>query len=147
MHPVYRNRSIEQYAHPDGETMARQSLDEKLALLKKLEDEGLQSDGAVREIRQMLSGSSSALAARATRVAARLSLRELAPELVAVFNRDLENPVKADPGCRAKLAAVEALNSLDYPEADVFLRGIRHVQMEPSYGPPVDTASDLTCSL
>jgi HEAT repeat protein len=91
----------------------------------------------------MLSGSSSALAARAARAAARLALRELSPELAAVFNRCLKNPVKTDPGCRAKLAAVEALNSFDYPEADVFVRGIRHVQMEPSYGPPVDTADHL----
>jgi hypothetical protein len=123
--------------------MTRCSLDEKLARLKKLEAEGLCSDGAVREIRTMLSGSSSALAARAARVAAKLAMRELAPELVAVFNRGLENPVKTDPGCRAKLAAVEALSSLDYPEADVYQRGIRHVQMEPSYGPPVDTADHL----
>jgi HEAT repeat protein len=122
--------------------MARQSLEEKLARLKQLE-EAPPSDDARREIRQALSGSSSALAARAARAVAKLGLQDLASELVAAFHRSLQTPVKTDPGCRAKLSIIEALNKLDYPEADVFLHGIRHVQMEPSYGPPVDTADHL----
>jgi len=122
--------------------MAKQSFDEKLARLKKLE-EGPISDNAIREIRQALSGASSVLAARAARAVAKLGSLDLAPDLMAVFNRCLQNPVKTDPGCRAKIAAVEALNALDCPEADIFLRGIHHIQMEPSYGPPVDTADYL----
>ncbi len=123
--------------------MTKRSLEEKLARLKEMEEEGLRSDDAIREIRRLLCGSISVLAARAARVAARLDLRALEPDLVALFNRGLQNPVKTDPGCHAKLAAVEALNAFDYTGVDVFLRGIRHVQMEPSYGPPVDTADHL----
>jgi len=47
--------------------MNRQSLEEKLARLKRLEEEGLRSDNAVREIRQALSGTSSVLSAKAAR--------------------------------------------------------------------------------
>jgi hypothetical protein len=122
--------------------MAKHSFDEKLARLKKLEEEPSSAD-AVREIRRALSDVNSFLAAKAAGFAAKLGLQDLAPELVAVFNRYLQNPVKTDPACRAKIAAAEALNRLDYPEADIFLRGIRHIQLEYSFGPPVDTADRL----
>ena len=122
--------------------MAKQSLEEKLARLKRIE-EGLCPDDAVREIRQALSGANNILSARAAQSAAILKLRDLGQELIAVFDRCMQNPAKTDPGCRAKLAAIEALNALDYPGADIFLRGIRHVQMEWSFGQPVDTADNL----
>jgi HEAT repeat protein len=122
--------------------MARLSFEEKLARLKKLA-EGFASDDAIREIRQALSGANSVLAAKAAAVAAKLGLLDLAPDLISAFNRHLQDPVKSDPGCRAKIAAIEALNALDYAEADVFLRGIRHIQQEYSYGSPVDTADLL----
>jgi hypothetical protein len=125
-----------------GRIMAKQSFEDKLARLKHLE-KGALSEDAAREIRHALAGSSSVLAARAARAAAKLNLRDLAPEIVAAFNRYMQNPAKTDPGCHAKTAAVEALNELDFPEADALLRGIHHVQMEPSYGPPVDTADLL----
>lgn len=122
--------------------MPKKSFKEKLARLKSLEQES-PSDGAVHEIRQALSGSSSILAAQAARTVAKWGLRNLAPEIVSSFHRYLENPVKTDPGCHAKIAAVEVLNALDCPEPQILLRGIRHIQMEPSYGPPVDTAELL----
>lgn len=122
--------------------MVRQSLQEKVARLKELAALPC-TDDALSEIHQALSSRSSAIAAAAANGAAKLRLCRLTPEIVATFNRFMENPVKSDPGCRAKLAAVEALNALDYAEADVFLKGIRHVQMEPSFGPPVDTADHL----
>ena len=123
--------------------MPRQSLDEKFARLKELEEQGLHSDDSVREIRQFMAGTSSVLAAKAAKAAARLEIRGLGPELVSLFHRCMKNSVKNDPGCHAKIAVVEALSSLDIPDADVFIQGIRHIQMEPSFGPPVDTADRL----
>lgn len=122
--------------------MARQSFEEKLARLKRLADEPC-SEETVCEIRRALSGANSILAAAASRASVKLNLRDMIPELVSVYGRYLKNPVKTDPGCHAKIAAVEALTELDYPEADIFLQGIRYIQMEPSYGPPVDTADHL----
>jgi HEAT repeat protein len=122
--------------------MARMSFDEKLSHLKKL-GEGPRSDEAVREICRVLSGTNGVLAAEAVRVAVKLDLRDLADDLASAYYRFLENPLKKDPGCHAKLAAVEALSALEYGKADVFLHGIRYVQMEPAFGPPVDTADRL----
>jgi hypothetical protein len=60
--------------------MAKKSFEEKLARLKSLEQEG-PSENSIQEIRQALSGSSSILAAKAARVASKLGLRDLAPEI------------------------------------------------------------------
>lgn len=51
--------------------------------------------------------------------------------------------MKTDKGCLAKIAIATALVELEEPAVDLFRRGIRHVQMEPSYGPPVDAAVEL----
>ena len=57
------------------------------------------------------------------------------------FHRFMENPVKTDPGCSAKVELVTALHDLDCAREEVFLQGLRHVQKEPGWGPPVDTAA------
>ncbi|HUN80837.1 MAG TPA: HEAT repeat domain-containing protein, partial [Phycisphaerae bacterium] len=38
---------------------------------------------------------------------------------------------------------VSALYQMDYLEPEIYLRGIRHVQLEGSFGPPVDEAAKL----
>jgi hypothetical protein len=55
----------------------------------------------------------------------------------------MKDPSKLDKGCAATTEIVGALYELDYGEPDVYLRGIHHVQMEPSFGPPVDAAAKL----
>jgi hypothetical protein len=67
-------------------------------------------------------------------------LTDLAQDLGSAFARLLIDPVKADPGCHAKLAILEALDFLEHHEEETFLLGARHIQLEPSWGPPVDTA-------
>ena len=59
------------------------------------------------------------------------------------FTRFLEDPVKSDPGCKAKLAALEALDFTESMDADPFLTGARYVQKEAAWGPPVDTATGV----
>jgi HEAT repeat protein len=120
----------------------RQSLEEKLAKLKELEKLPASAD-ALAKLRQALASSGNVLAAKAATIAARLRLKDLIPDIVSAFDRFMENPVKTDPGCRAKLASVEALNMLGHEDVQLFLHGIRHIQMEPSFGPPVDTADTL----
>lgn len=82
-------------------------------------------------------------AAKAARMAAERGLTELQPALAQAFGRFLLRPVKSDPGCLAKTAIVEALSRLGHDDPDVYLRGIRHVQLEPVFGGKVDTAVDL----
>jgi len=55
----------------------------------------------------------------------------------------LENLPRADPGCSAKTAIVEALRRLGHDDQELYRRGAAHVQMEPVFGGRVDTAVDL----
>jgi HEAT repeat protein len=55
----------------------------------------------------------------------------------------MEDPAESDKGCHAKMAIVEALTEFGYREHELFLRGIRHAQLEPAWGKPVDTAERL----
>jgi hypothetical protein len=95
------------------------------------------------ELRPFLRDKVGFVAAAAATLVAEHELRGLEGELEAVFRRFLEDPAKTDPGCRAKLAASEALRKLDVRAPDVYLRGVAYRQLEPSYGPPLDTASPL----
>src|SRR5262249_19092934 len=62
-------------------------------------------------------------------------LTALAPDLAAACHRFLDDPA-SDKSCRATTALTEALNQLDHDNEDLFLRGIRHVQMEMFWGAP-----------
>ncbi len=68
---------------------------------------------------------------------------ELAPELTQAFDRFLKDPVKTDPQCWAKNALLRALSDMAYQEPDLFLTGMRHIQMEPVWGGTSDTAGTL----
>jgi HEAT repeat protein len=94
-------------------------------------------------MRAALASRSPHLAAKAAQLAGELEVAELTSELAAAFDRFLANPVKADPQCTAKTAIVDALQRLGACEPGVFLRGIRHVQLEPVWGGKEDTAVAL----
>jgi len=69
--------------------------------------------------------------------------------LLAAFDRFFEDAVKSDPQCWAKNAISRALAEFEHPDAQVFLRGMRHTQLEPVWGGTSDTAATLrsTCAL
>jgi hypothetical protein len=64
-------------------------------------------------------------------------------DLETNFFRFMKNPVKSDPMCVAKRSIVQCLMHLGTPSENIFLSGLTHIQMEPSFGPPVDTAPGL----
>jgi len=101
------------------------------------------SAASLAELRRALSREPSHAVAKAAAIAADAGLTALVPELVGSFRRFLKCPPRADQGCVAKTAVVEALLRLDHADEDVFLAGILHVQMEPVLGGQVDTASGL----
>jgi hypothetical protein len=105
--------------------------------------ETLASPESRAELRQYLANKSSAVVAKAAKLAAEFELHELRPQLVEAFGRFMNHPATSDRGCAAKMRIVQALEALGAPEQAVFLAGIRHVQMEGSFGPPVDTAPGL----
>jgi HEAT repeat protein len=81
--------------------------------------------------------------AAAAATAERLEVVGLAPDLVAAFERLFGNAAKLDSGCKALIAIAQALIQMDDPSAKVYFAGLRHVQMEGSFGPPVDVAAPL----
>ncbi len=81
--------------------------------------------------------------AQAASVVGRHLLSGFEVQLCGVWGRFLEGAAKTDPGCRAKEAALTALDQLDTLDPDPFLLGVRHVQMEPVAGGRVDTAGGV----
>lgn len=96
-----------------------------------------------REIGPFLRHKSNHVVAAAASTAERLEVGALTPDLIEAFERMMRDPAKFDPGCKATIAIVQALVQLEDPAAKVFFGGIRHVQMEASFGPRVDAAAPL----
>ncbi|MCC6536397.1 MAG: hypothetical protein IT162_02530 [Bryobacterales bacterium] len=111
---------------------------EELAALR-----GVGAAAAEAPLRNALADRSGLYVAKAAAVAADLGLRALTPELAAAYARFFDNPVKTDPQCWAKRALAKSLHALGHRETEPFLRGLRHVQLEPVYGGEADSAGAL----
>jgi HEAT repeat protein len=96
-----------------------------------------------RDLAPLLKHKSNHVVAAAASTSERLEATTLAPDLVEAFERLMRDPAKLDPGCKAVIAIAQALVQMDDPAAKVYFAGIRHVQMEASFGPPVDVAAQL----
>jgi HEAT repeat protein len=95
------------------------------------------------EIGQYLAHKSNAVVAKAAKMVGDFELQDLRPHLIEAFHRFMKDPATTDRGCAAKTALVRALEAMAAPEEAIYLAGIRHIQMEGSYGPPIDTAAAL----
>ncbi len=121
--------------------MGKQAFDKKLEAVEALResrDPGL--------IRKALKDRNNFLVSKAV---AAIASRDLIPDLVEAFDRFMVDPVKSDPKCWAKIAIAKKLKDLEADPTDLFLRGLKHVQMEPAYARPEDTAVTLrgTCAM
>jgi HEAT repeat protein len=105
-------------------------------------------EDATKYIRKLLTQRNNFLVAKAAKLASDHSLTDLIPDLLAAYDRFFLDPVKTDPKCWAKEAVARALVKLEHRSKQTYLRGLRHHQMEPSFGPPVDSAAALrgTCA-
>jgi hypothetical protein len=79
--------------------------------------------------------------AKAAKIASEKAFRELIPDLLRAFDRLFESAADRDPQCWGKIALATALKDLGHDQAAPFLRGMRHVQMEASWGGQTDTAA------
>ncbi len=123
--------------------MARRlTLEEKLAQLHELAQRPLISEVRAALV-QALADTSNILIARSAQALGRSGCEECLVPLRDAFRRIIALPSDADKGCRAKEAIVQALEALDNRDETVYLRGIRHRQMEPVYGGRADTAPIL----
>jgi hypothetical protein len=96
-----------------------------------------------RDLAPFLRHKSNHAVAAAAGATEHLEVGALAPDLVQAFEKLMRDPAKLDPGCKATIAIVQALIQLEDPAAKVYFAGIRHVQKEGSFGPPVDAAAPL----
>jgi HEAT repeat protein len=102
---------------------------------------------AREKLTHALTGKSNLLTARAATILADTQQADFLPLLEVAFDRYFK--AANDKGCAAKTAIANALYTLGHSDSAAFLRGIRHKQMEPSFGGPVDCAAELrgTCAL
>jgi hypothetical protein len=126
---------------------AKRNFDQQLAALDALRQQPEQ----VRErgLRKALTHRNNFLVAKAADLVREFQMAQVIPELLVAFDRFFHNPVKTDPQCWAKNALSRSLARLEHQDAGVFLRGMRHIQMEPIWGGRSDTAGTLraTCAL
>ncbi len=113
-----------------------------MAALDALKGSEFNAD-AIGLIKKSLTNRSNFLVAKAARLAEDAGLGELMPELLAAYDRFFTNAEKSDPQCWAKNALSRALAKLECRDKDVFLRGLRHEQLEPTWGGRSDSAGTL----
>jgi HEAT repeat protein len=118
------------------------SIEDRLAELSRLAD-SLESSETRKELRKQLSSKSSPIVARTAQIIARIEDHNFGPDLIKAFHRFLIDPTKTDKGCVAKCAIVKALLAANCDDEELFRKGVRHVQLEPTWGGRSDTAAQL----
>jgi len=125
----------------------KRSFEEQIAALDSLRQQP--PEGCIEPLRKALEHRNNFVVGKAADLIRDFQMQQLIPELLIAFDRFFENPVKTDPQCWAKNALSRALAAFEHQDAVVFLRGMRHIQLEPVWGGSSDTAGTLraTCAL
>jgi HEAT repeat protein len=125
----------------------KRSFEEQIAALDSLRQQA--PEACVEPLRKALEHRNNFVAGKAADLVRDFQLQQLIPALLAAFDRFFENPVKTDPQCWAKNSISRALAAFEHQNAAIFLRGMRHIQLEPVWGGASDTAGTLraTCAL
>lgn len=111
----------------------RASVDDELARLR--------ADPDAQALETALASKHARVVAAAAGLIKARTLDGHAGALQQAYARFLADPVKRDPGCRAKLAVLEALDFTETRDEDPFVAATSLVQLEAAWGPPVDTAA------
>ena len=88
------------------------------------------SDEARQRLLVALRSKRSLVVARAARLIKEHRLDGFVDELEVAFDRHMVDPVKSDPTCSAKIAAIEALDYCESDDAAPFVRAASHEQWE-----------------
>lgn len=125
----------------------KRAFEEQLAALELLRDQP--EEVRIAPLGKALAHKNNFIVAKAADLVRELGLKSLTPDLLTAFDRFFENPVKTDPQCWAKNALSRALATFEHQDPEIFLRGMRHIQLEPVWGGQSDTAGSLraTCAL
>lgn len=127
--------------------MAKKTFEAQLEALDRLKEQPVAE--WMEPLRTALGQRNNYVVAKAADLACRQRLAELTPDLLAAFDRFFEDAVKSDPQCWAKNALSRTLAAFELQDSAPFLRGLRHVQLEGTWGGRSDTAGALrgTCAL
>jgi HEAT repeat protein len=125
----------------------KRTFEDQLAALDALRQ--LPPEACIEALRKALAHRNNFVVGKASDLVRQFQLTQLTPELLTAFDHFFEDAVKTDPQCWAKNALSRALADFEHQDAAVFLRGMRHIQLEPSYGGASDSAGTLraTCAL
>src|ERR1017187_10513837 len=143
MHPAWGKWQFRPYSV----VMPHRKVEEDIEALTRLRQ--APPADAVPAVRKALADRVNLIVAKAAKIAAERQLRDLLPDLLAAFDHLLEKSAARDPQCWGKNAISQALVAMEHCQAGPFLRGLRHVQMDPVWGEEEDTAPTLrgTCAL
>jgi hypothetical protein len=102
----------------------------------------------VEFLRKSLAHRNNFIVSKAAKLVTDTELVALLPDVLTAYDRYFTDAAKTDPKCWAKDALSKALVKLGHRHSGEYLRGMRHHQMEASFGPPVDAAGALrgTCT-
>jgi HEAT repeat protein len=120
----------------------RKSLQESLKEISELR-RNPKDESTIEKLHQALEDKRNHVVAAAAGIIGEARIVEFEEVLVQTFHRFMVDPVKLDPGCVAKAAIAEALYRMDAYQEELFLQGVRHIQLEPVYGGREDTAAKL----
>jgi HEAT repeat protein len=125
----------------------KRAFEQQIAALEALRHEP--ESARTPALRKALGNRNNFIVGKAADLLRDFGLKEMEPDLLAAFDRFFGDPVKTDPKCWAKNAISRALAGFELQEESVFLRGMRHIQLEPVWGGSSDTAGTLraTCAL
>jgi HEAT repeat protein len=122
--------------------LRRRSLDEKLAALRQAKEDP-ESPSGRRELGLALEDRNWLVVSEAASFIGEHKLHGHNESLLGIQARFAQDGAKVDPGCRAKEAALTALDLLELLDPSPFLAAIRYRQLEPVLGGRVDTAGSL----
>jgi hypothetical protein len=120
-----------------------QKLEAILSQIKAIQPLETLSEEDVRVLKKIVQGKQPMAIPLTTKLIIKHRLIQLEPDLIAAFERMLQNGEKTDPGCKAKWAIANTLYQLELPDVEMLLSGIRHIQKEPVWGGSADTAAPL----
>jgi len=125
----------------------KRTFEDQLAALDALRQQP--PEATIEPLRKALANRNNFVAAKAADLVRQFELTQLTPDILAAFDRFFSDPIKTDPQCWAKNAISRTLAAFDHQDPDVYLRGMKHIQLEPSFGGPSDSAGTLraTCAL
>ena len=117
--------------------------DPVLAAIAALDEAQVRTQERHEQFAKALASKSNLVAAKAARIVGQSQWRELTGDLARAFERFRQQGARLDKGCTALTAIARALFALDYDDAELYLKGTKHVQMEAVWGGSTDTAAEL----